>query len=146
MKRTPLVRRTGLRRTRPLDAGAPVVRRRTGLSPMSAKTKVRQAERAEIRERVFARDGHRCRLDPAGYAESIGRLMAVGLIPEPRTGVPACHGALTPHHLLKASQGGAYTLDNLVTLCSMHNCWVEDHPAQARDLGLVIYSWEADRG
>jgi hypothetical protein len=28
----------------------------------------------------------------------------------------------------------------------MHNCWVEDHPAQARDLGLVIYSWEADRG
>ncbi len=48
-----------------------------------------------------------------------------------------CAGPDTPHHLLKAGQGGGYTLDNLVTLCARHNVWVEDNPDHARRLGMV---------
>lgn len=74
------------------------------------------AERAE-RAAVFARD-KRCQL-----VDTIaGR----------------CFGALTAHHLLKASGGGKYERSNLVTLCAFHNGWVEDHPAEAARLGLVI--------
>lgn len=59
-----------------------------------------------IRGAVFARDGYQCRLKG---------------IP----GAGECFGGLTPHHVLKASQGGAYTEDNLVTLCAHHNDQIE---------------------
>lgn len=50
-----------------------------------------------------------------------------------------CGGApMTPHHLLKASQGGRYEYANLVTLCARHNTAVEDHPNEAHALGLVV--------
>jgi len=77
--------------------------------------------KAPIRERVFARDGYRCRLQAV---EGAGR----------------CFGGITPHHVVKASQGGAYTVDNLVTLCAHHNDQVEadaDLAALAHRLGLV---------
>lgn len=75
-------------------------------------------EKAEIRERVFARDGH-CQL----------------------TGYSPCFGALTPHHRRKASQGGEYSVKNLVTLCAHHNDELEADPELAvigRGLGLVL--------
>ena len=52
----------------------------------------------ELREAVLERDNHTCRL-------------------------PWCseRGGLTPHHILFKSQGGADTLDNIVTLCLKHH-------------------------
>ena len=92
--------------------------KRSPLRPMSRKRRRASAGRAEIRAAVFARDGQHCRL--AGVTDA-GR----------------CFGGLTPHHIVKASQGGPYTEENLVTLCSLHNSWVEDNPNHARALGLV---------
>ncbi len=53
-----------------------------------------------------------------------------------------CLGRLTPHHLRKAGQGGAWTLPNLVALCARHNGWIENHPDLAHDMGLVIRTGE----
>jgi 5-methylcytosine-specific restriction endonuclease McrA len=92
--------------------------KRSRLNPRSAKSKAADAEHDLVREAVFARDGYRCLL--AG-----------------RRDVPPCAGYLTPHHLAKASQGGAYVKEGLVTLCSFHNGWVEDHPNLAHEKGLV---------
>lgn len=114
-----------MKRGGPLKRKAPMARgiaqlKRTRLKPVSDKRRAAAPERAEVREQVFARDRHRCRLD--GAADVAG----------------ACRGPLTPHHLKKASAGGEYTLTNLVTLCAGHNTWVEDEPVKATELGMVI--------
>lgn len=93
---------------------------------MSAKRASNASERLHVRGVVFARDGWRCRMAHIG----------------------GCSGFLTPHHVLKASQGGAYTEDNLVTLCAHHNCLIEsdaDFAALAREMGFVRYWWEGVR-
>lgn len=114
---------------------------------MSAKRRAELDARRGVRELVFDRDGHRCQ---AAGAPLLARVEA-----RARLGVPLeqlraavlelgrCYGPLTPHHLLKESQGGAYEASNLVALCSRHNSWVEDYPDHARALGLVVKSWEA---
>jgi 5-methylcytosine-specific restriction endonuclease McrA len=89
---------------------------------MSAKRRRALAGRADVRAAVFARDDWRCRLH--GF-----------------TLAGACFGPLTPHHVVKSSQGGAYSLDNLVTLCSSHNDRLEADAGLARlavELGLVV--------
>lgn len=55
-----------------------------------------------------------------------------------------CFGPLTPHHLRKQSQGGAWTMGNMVTLCAAMNSWVEDQPRKAHELGLVIRHGETE--
>ena len=75
------------------------------------------AEKAAIRADVFDRDGACVLSNFAGHR---------------------CQGPPTPHHLKKASQGGGYTADNIVTLCSTGNTWVEDEPFAAHRLGLVV--------
>ena len=90
------------------------------LSPTSKKRLAELPARKEVREAVFARD-KRCVMHGVW---------------------DACSGPLTPHHLLKASQGGNYSEDNLVTLCAYHNTKVEDEPHEACRFGLVIRSWE----
>lgn len=88
---------------------------------MSKKRRALLPERQIIRGQVFQRDDYRCRL-----LEIPGHV---------------CNGHLTPHHRLKASQGGAYTLANLVTACSFGNCLLEDDAvfaAKAHLLGLVV--------
>jgi 5-methylcytosine-specific restriction endonuclease McrA len=92
------------------------------MSPSSKKRVNDLRRRREVREAVFRRDG--------------------GCILRNKSWGP-CYGDLTLHHLLKASQGGAYTEANLVALCSHHNNAVEDFPEAAHSLGLVIKSWEA---
>jgi hypothetical protein len=89
------------------------------INPISAKRAAGTSDRAAEREAAFDRDGWLCRL-ASTYAQS-----------------GPCFGVLTPHHLVKASQGGPYQRENLVALCAYHNGWVEDHPTQARALGLV---------
>lgn len=86
------------------------------------RTPTENRERAVVREAVFTRDG--CCV-----------LRGV-------EGAGQCFGSpFTPHHRRKASQGGAYTVDNLVTLCAHHNDELEanaDLAAIGVALGLVI--------
>lgn len=49
-----------------------------------------------------------------------------------------CFGGWTFHHLVKASAGGEWSVDNGATLCSGGNVWVEMHPTAAKTLGLVV--------
>jgi 5-methylcytosine-specific restriction endonuclease McrA len=101
--------------------------RSSGRLPAKSEKVRREAkDRKRVREAVFARDGC-CRLSPYGDLNPAG----VGWGP--------CFGRpLTFHHLLKASQGGKYTMENGLTLCAGHNSLVEDYPALAYACGLVI--------
>ena len=81
------------------------------LRPMSRKRRAELPERAKVRHEVFARDGFRCQVAPHGLE----------LDPPHRP----CFGHLTVHHRRKASQGGGYTLANLVSACCHHNDLIE---------------------
>lgn len=115
-RRTPLKRTGGLKRGKGLRAKP--------LEPDEAK------RRALVRGAVFARDGFACAL--AGDPEAIALL-------------GPCFGRLTYHHLRKAGQGGAYSVENGLTLCLGHNGAVEDHPNAAHALGLVHRTTPPDR-
>lgn len=113
------MKRSGfLKRRTPLRSRTRLARRKT-LLPRSAKARALRDAADPVVAAVFDRDGGcvlRSRPDEAGE----------------------CFGGPTPHHLLKASQGGGWTVDNLVTLCRFHNGWVEDRPEHAWQLGLVV--------
>lgn len=118
---------TGLERRTPLRRGAPL--RRTGAlvrrAPLRQKSEKRAALRPAEKEATAAmldRDGHRCLL--SNY------------------GVGPCSGVMTPHHLEKQWKGWDWSLRNLVTLCSLHNEWVESAPDVAWALGLVVRNGE----
>jgi hypothetical protein len=92
------------------------------IKAMSDKRRKANESHAVIREAVFARDSHLCRL--RGVQEA-----------------GECFGVLTPHHVRKASQGGTYSPENLVALCAHHNEQLEadaDLDRLARQLGLVV--------
>lgn len=96
------------------------------LSPRSKKREAELAERVIIRQRVLARDRHRCQLALAGAEHGYD--------------VGECWGGLEAHHIVKASQLGPYSEENLVTLCSSMNYRLEAEPelaAFARSVGLV---------
>jgi hypothetical protein len=95
-------------------------RRRRGLKRVSDKRRDEKPERDLVREAVFARDGHCCRIAP--------------FLPDTSCFPP---GELTYHHLRKPHDGGQYTEDNGITACPFHNDWVEDHPKEADALGLA---------
>lgn len=99
------------------------------LSPSSKKRLIELRHRGKIKQAVFERDGG-CLLSPFRDLNRDGQSWG------------PCVGDLTPHHLLKASHGGKYTLENLVTLCELHNDMIEDYPDAAYAAGLVIKSWE----
>jgi hypothetical protein len=125
-RRTPL-KRTGFASKQRLGNDAQPTRRGKPLKAMSNKRKRLLPIRAEVRIKVFERDGYRCQL-------------AHRIVDVPELG--PCFGPLTPHHLKKEGQGGSYSESNLLSLCSSHNEWVEREPDVARSLGLVIKSWE----
>lgn len=90
----------------------------------SPRTKATRPERRATREEVFERDGYACQL-------------AVRLQAHPTFPAHECHPPLTVQHVVKASQGGPYTLDNLVAVCWAGNCfWIEQHRSEAAILGL----------
>lgn len=57
----------------------------------------------------------------------------------------ACFGRRTPHHLRKRSQGGKWSMENVVTLCARHNDRVEDKPDHYHRLGLVVRRGEDEQ-
>lgn len=114
-------RRQPLRRGKALQTRSTLARGKR-LNPQSAKTRNLRDEHRAIREQVFARDGWVCQVRLR--VEGAGR----------------CFGVLTPHHVVKAGQGGTYTMDNLVSCCAHHNEAMEsdaDLAAAARAAGLV---------
>jgi 5-methylcytosine-specific restriction endonuclease McrA len=91
------------------------------IKAQSAKRRKANASHVAIRQQVFERDRFLCRLQGA-------------------TGAGECFGPLTPHHVRKASQGGAYSVDNLASLCAHHNVQLEadaDLSRLAEQMGLV---------
>lgn len=103
------------------------------LNPISPR-RDRDAE-DEIRQAVYARDRHRCLLEPMGRQHGLTTAHVV----------PPCRGPLTPHHRRKAGAGGSWSMENLVTLCAGHNGWVEDEPDDARDIfGTTLVVREGD--
>ena len=59
-----------------------------------------------------------------------------------------CLGVMTPHHRRKASAGGAYSMANLVAICSTGNSDIEDRPAYYRERfpELVVREGDAEYG
>lgn len=56
----------------------------------------------------------------------------------PRRGLLGeCWPGLHRHHVVRRSQGGADTPDNLLWLCPWHHHYVHHHPAEAKALGLL---------
>lgn len=108
-------RTTGLTTRKPLGSNG-----RKPLRSRSPRRDTAADQHEEIRLAVYARDGH-CRLRDA--------LAPWG----------PCMGDRTVHHLRKASQGGAYTMSNLIYLCAQHNDRIEELPrADTVACGLVI--------
>lgn len=117
-----LQRRTELRRTGPPQRRTELARtggpeRKSPLRAQSAKRKP-TSDQVRIRHAVHERDGRRCRLQDS----SVG----------------SCWKRLTVHHLLKAGQGGPFSMLNLVTLCPWHNQWVECDRQLANTWGLYV--------
>lgn len=106
------MRRTPLTRKTPLR-GTATLRR----SPMKKGRSKKLAVPKEIYADVIVRDGG---------------CVARRSVPE-----VTCYGRLDPHHVLRRSQGGQDTADNLVTLCRAHHDWVHANPASARQLQLL---------
>lgn len=54
-----------------------------------------------------------------------------------------CWGTVAGHEILKRSRGGSILdMDNVTTLCTYHNGYVEDHPYAANRLGLALHNWD----
>jgi hypothetical protein len=117
----PLERRASLSRTSWMPTST-ALSRRGRLRDVSMKRQALKPAEAVVREAVIRRDGG-CLL----------RRQPLRL-----GSMASCFGRPTFHHLWKAGQGGAYTEDNGVCLCVMHNDAVEDDPPTARMLGLVV--------
>lgn len=122
------------------------MRRGRGLVPNRARQREwqdrsRQAQALDVDERavrdaVFARDGHRCRL-----RDHVGTILRFD---DWEVDVPDCFGGLSYHHRRKAGAAGAYTEANGATLCIGHNRWVEDAPDAAASLDPFLIVRESD--
>lgn len=117
-----MMRRTPLRRGKPLKSGTSQLQR------SELKRRRQSSQYGRAREIVLARDGG-CVIGGADrYHDEGGR----------------CAGILTFHHRRKRSAGGADTIANGATLCVFHNGWIEDEPELARRLFPRLVVREGD--
>ena len=115
---TPLRTRSTLKRTKSLE--------RTALGDQlrrSSRKRKALGVPKPIRDQVLARD-QGCR--------------ALRLVPEIR-----CFGPIDPHHVLRRSQGGKDTVENLIAVCRAHHDWIHQHPAKSYSLDLLRRSGDA---
>lgn len=116
---TPLRARSTLRRSAPLERSSRLgeqIRR-------STRQRKRLGVPSTVREEVINRD-RGCRADR--------------LVTEIR-----CWGPIDPHHVLRRSQGGPDTSENLISVCRAHHDWIHQHPARSYELGLLKRSGDA---
>lgn len=111
MKRTPLKRKTELKRTGAPKPGTGLKRGTTNLK------RKRKGVPTSVHQQVLARDGG---------------CVARTLVPEVQ-----CRGRIDPHHALMRSQGGKDTLDDLIAVCRAHHDHIHANPAQSYSLGLL---------
>jgi hypothetical protein len=123
-RRTPLRRTGGPKRKTELSRGNSQLSRGGRINPMSRKRLAATEARAEVRRQVFARDG---------------RCLLRGI-----DGAGPCLGRRTPHHVLKASAGGPYSVENLVQLCAHHNDWIETTDGQLLALSVGLWCRHGD--
>jgi hypothetical protein len=116
---TPLRARSTLKRSAPLERSTPLARQ---LRRTTGKRKALGVP-SDIKAQVLARDAG-CR--------------ASRLVADVR-----CWGPVDPHHVLRRSQGGPDTVDNLIAVCRAHHDWIHQHPARSYDLGLLRRSGDA---
>lgn len=97
---------------------------RSRIKPVSARRAAQTEQRRDVVAAVLERD-KRC------MARAYG---APG----------QCMGALVAHEVVKRSQMRDAHLDveNCLAVCWFHNGWIEDHPPDAKALGLVRSNWE----
>lgn len=88
--------------------------RRTRLKPMSVKRRRRNEEYRKVRDTVAERE----------------------LCEAQVSGVCRIYGAHA-HHILRRSQGGADTPENLAWLCAPCHEWTHQHPEWAKGVGLL---------
>jgi hypothetical protein len=103
---------------------------------------------ADLRDRVLARDGHRCVLAPwAGRVILDGSAGSVDVddLDAPGTlmifTVPRCWGRLGISLRRSLSAGGAEVAPNAHAACGAHRRWIEDEPDLARELGGETPWW-----
>jgi hypothetical protein len=115
MKRTPLKRTGTLKRTK--------------LRAKSVKRAREDRARRRALEAEFGpRSSWRCILRNDEIAK-----MALG----------DCGGPVNGHELVKSVHGGSRVdVENIVLVCNRHNDSIEEHPVEARKLGLVRSFWE----
>lgn len=99
-------------------------RRSKGLRARSSKKAAQQR-----RYRSLVADVPRCEAGPG--------LAAVGVL--------VCNGRNQhAHHRRRQGRGGADTRENVVAICNPCHTWVHDHPAQARQLGLLVFEGDPE--
>lgn len=121
MKRAPLIRKS------PLRARSPWRPERRPLPRESARRRAERRRRAEVVAVVLERDGG-----------CVGR----DLVPS-----VSCAGRLRAHEVAQRSTTpGSHLRPELIrTLCDAHHDWAHGHIAEAREVGLIVDSWEVDR-
>ena len=93
---------------------------RTFFKDPQRKPKKAQRIPPAVRSEVEARSGGRCE-----YVSN---------------GIRCLHRLEHLHHKRRRSQGGTDTAGNLAALCEPHHRWCHEHPTEARELGLLIFS------
>ena len=126
LRRDKPMKRTMIKRGGPLARGTGGLKRGSRLPPESKKRSEEYDLRATVRDRVFRRDGWRCR--------------AKDLVPSVRCDP----GVLDAHEIIPRSAwpGGHLVEDNIVTICRAHHQWVDANPAAAAAVGLHGYSYQ----
>ena len=113
-------------------------------TPLRARTPWRPVRRPLPRESVKHRRQRRQRaVVVAEVLERDGRCMAAELVPSVQ-----CRGALVVHEPPQRSVVPGSHLDPelCVAICEGHHVWVHDNIEDARAVGLIVDSWEVDRG
>lgn len=118
-----LERRTPLRRDTP-KTRAWLAKPRARIRQRSVKQAAKDAEWAEVRRQVIARD-KTCRAAP--------------LVPH-----LACWGRAEVHHLRNRSQQSGHTVDGCILLCAGHHEFIGMFPQKAAELGLLILRPDAE--
>lgn len=130
MKRTPLTRKT------PLKRGTSQLKR-TALTPMSDRRRAVNKERAKAQEAAWGPRPWKCYVTTEQFFRTLTvRQKNLSLVMGP------CYGEVNGHEILSRARAGrtdANLLDvsGQVPLCNRHNEWVETHPETSLTLGLA---------
>lgn len=102
---------------------------------VSARRRDEFAVRAEVSALARARDARR-----GGCQASALSLRHVAAV---QCSTEVMH-ELDTHEVIPRSAwaGGWLALDNVLMVCRAHHRWIDEHPAEARALGLHAESWE----